>query len=193
MNEQGVDAAYRDSAAARLLSDGLANAANEKGLSQRSLAKQLGYKQSVVLSHMALGRVPIPLERAAQLADLLGIDKRDFIAAVLEQRLPEVNWSEIIAPRTAPYRADDFVASLEAIAGGPLDGLTATQKAVMREVARDTYAGERWLSVHEVPTVALLRSLRPGITIDGLLAAERDAISAALTGSYDDEQRSAIF
>lgn len=193
MKEPTSDTAYRDSVAARMLVDGLANAASERGLSQRALAKLLGYKQSVVLSHMALGRVPIPLERAAQLADLLAIDKRDFLVAVLEQRLPDVGWSEIIAPRTASCQGGDFVASLEIIARGSLDDLTATQKAVMREVARDTYAGERWLSVHEVPTVALLRSLRPKIVTDGLLAGEQGAIRAALAGGYEDEQRSATF
>lgn len=193
MKKPDVDAAYRDSAAARLLSAGLANAANEEGLSQRSLAKLLGYKQSVVLSHMALGRVPIPLERAVQLADLLGIGKREFLMAVLAQRLPDVDWSEIIASGATENQDGGFVSSLEIIARGPLDGLSLTQKSVMREVARDTYAGERWLSVHEVPSVALLRSLRPGMRTNGLLAEDQEAIRAVLTSNCEDEHGSALF
>jgi hypothetical protein len=188
-----VDAAYRDSAAARLLAAGLANAANEHGLSQRSLARQLGYKQSVVLSHMALGRVPIPLERAAQFADLLKIDRREFLLAVLEQRLPDVDWSEIASSGAARSGAGELVTSLEAIAGGALDNLNSEQKFVMREVARDRYASERWLSVHEVPTVAQIRSLRPTIGTNGLSAEDHDAIRTILAGPPDETGHPSIF
>jgi DNA-binding transcriptional regulator YdaS (Cro superfamily) len=182
VKEPASDTAYRDSAAARMLADGLANAASERGLSQRALAKLLGYKQSVVLSHMALGRVPIPLERAAQFAELLEIDKRDFLVAVLIQRLPDVDWPEIIGSGAAQDKAGHFVSGLEAIARGKLDGLSAGQQAVMREVVADRHAGERWLSVHEVPTVALLRTLRPTIVAEGLSVEDSEAIEVALTG-----------
>lgn len=188
MNEAGVDFAYRDSVAARLLAAGLAHAAKEEGLSQRSLAKRLGYKQSVVLSHMALGRVPVPLERAGQLADLLGIDKREFLMAVLAQRVPDVDWATIFAPSTVPpSHAGEFASSLEVIARGALDELNSTQKAVMREVVRDDYASERWLSVHELPIMVMLRSLRPAIVTEGLTSEDRDAIIAALQDGSDDE------
>lgn len=193
MKDPDVDTAYRDSAAARLLSAGLALAANEEGLSRRSLAKKLGYKQSVVLSHMALGRVPIPLDRAAQFADLLGIDKREFLLAVLEQRLPDIDWSEIITSGTAQGGGRELVASLETIAGGSLDSLSSEQKCVMREVARDSYAAERWLSVHEVPAVALIRSLRPTIGTDGLSADDHDAIRAVLTGVSENDVEPSMF
>lgn len=193
MKEPASDAAYRDSAAARMLADGLANAASERGLSQRALAKLLGYKQSVVLSHMALGRVPIPLERAAQFADLLEIDKREFLVAVLIQRLPDVDWSEIIGSRAAQERSDHFVSGLEAIARGKLDGLSAGQQAVMREVVADRHAGERWVSVHEVPTVALLRALRPTIVSEGLPMEDSEAIEVALTGRPSNGDLASIF
>jgi DNA-binding transcriptional regulator YdaS (Cro superfamily) len=188
-----VQVAYKDSAAARLLSDGLANAASERGLSQRALAKQLGYKQSVVLSHMALGRVPIPLERAAQFADLLLLDKREFVTAVLAQRLPDIDWSELISSGPAPTKASEMVSCLEALAQGSLDALSLGQKTVMREVAADQYAEERWLSVHEVPAIALLRSLRPNMGSDGLSLEDREAITEVLTGQSDCEQTPAIF
>ena len=193
MKKPDVDAAYRDSAAARLLAAGLANAANEQGLSQRSLARQLGYKQSVVLSHMALGRVPIPLERAVQFADLLGIDRREFLLAVLEQRLPDIDWSEITSYGAAGSGAGELVTSLEAIAGGALDSLNSEQKFVMREVARDRYASERWLSVHEVPTIAQIRSLRPAIGTNGLSAEDHDAIRTIFVGAPDENEAPSIF
>ena len=193
MKKPAGDAAYRDSAAARMLSDGLASAARERGLSQRSLAKRLGYKQSVVLSHMALGRVPIPLERTAELADVLLLDKREFLRAVLAQRLPEIDWSEIIGRRTAQGEDRDFVSTLETIAHGALENLNLGQQAVMREVASDRYAEERWLSVHEVPTVSLLRSLRPNMVSNGLSVEDREAIRAALIGHTEREQPSSSF
>ena len=52
--------AYADSDAARMLASGLQRASEERGLSIRQLGKLLKYKQAVVLSHMATGRVPIP-------------------------------------------------------------------------------------------------------------------------------------
>lgn len=179
MNEPDADSAYRDSAAARLLAEGLANAASERGLSQRSIAKQLGYKQSVVLSHMALGRVPIPIERAVQFAEVLMLDERTFLMAVLNQRFPKVDWT-LLSPLSVSRATDNLVQSLEAILDGPLDLLSDEQVHVMREVASDKNASNRWLSVHEVPAVSLLRSLRPRIWSDGLSSADRDAVRRAL-------------
>lgn len=193
MKEPTSDTAYRDSAAARMLADGLASAAGERGLSQRALAKLLGYKQSVVLSHMALGRVPIPLERAMQFADLLELDKRDFLVAVLIQRLPDVDWTAIIGAGATREKASRFVSGLETIARGKLDSLDAGQQAVMREVVADRHAGERWLSVHEVPTVARLRELRPTIKTEGLSAEDNEAIETALKGLSSHEDLPSIF
>jgi hypothetical protein len=194
VKEPSVSAAYQDSAAARLLSNGLANAARERGLSQRSLAKQLGYKQSVVLSHMALGRVPIPLERAAQIADLLAMAKREFLMAVLVQRVPNVDWQRTFDFNRAREKAGELVAGLELIAREPLDSLSSGQQAVMREVAADRHAAERWLSVHEVPAVALLRSLRPDVSSHGLRRVDLDAVSHALSPSWGpDEEPNATF
>ena len=193
MTKPDVQVAYKDSAAARLLSVGLANAASERGLSQRALAKQLGYKQSVVLSHMALGRVPIPLERAAQFADLLLLDKREFVTAVLVQRLPEIDWAELLSSGPAPTKASDLASSLEVIAPGSLDALSLGQKAVIREAAADRHAEERWLSVHEVPAIALLRALRPNMVSEGLSREDHEAITEALTGCRGLEQIPPIF
>ncbi len=176
-----------------MFSEALRAAADERGISQRAIAKQLGYKQSVVLSHMALGRVPIPLERAAQLADMLLIDKRAFLAAVLAQRLPGIDWSEVIGPGTASGRFGELVSTLQTIAHGSLDSLAPGQKSVMREVVADRYAAERWLSVHEVPTVSLLRSLRPEFGAEGLSRTDLVAIKRALTGVIEDDEIEAIF
>lgn len=180
MNEPDADGAYRDSAAARLLAQGLFNAASERGISQRSIAKQLGYKQSVVLSHMALGRVPIPVERAVQLAEVLMLDERTFVMAVLNQRFPKVDWKSLLSSPHGSNAADNLVESLEAILDGPLDLLNDDQTHVIREVASDKNASNRWLTVHEVPAVSLLRSLRPKMWSDGLSSKDREAVRRAL-------------
>ena len=85
-----------DTAAARMLSEGLARAKDENGLSVRQIGKLMNYKTAVVLSHMATGRVPIPIDRAMQMADLLKLDSKSFLLAVLRQRHPEVDWGIVI-------------------------------------------------------------------------------------------------
>lgn len=81
---------YRDTAAAAMLSSALQRytAQNPGGL--RALAVRLGIGQATVLSHMAHGRIGIPLDRVAQFAEILGLDSADFSLAVLKQRAPEV-------------------------------------------------------------------------------------------------------
>nr|WP_166175711.1 helix-turn-helix transcriptional regulator [Altererythrobacter segetis] len=85
-----------NSEATRMLAAGLEHAAEDKGWSQRTIAKMLNYRASVVLSHMALGRVPIPIDRALQFARLLGMDTAKFLLAVLEQRHPEIDFVKVL-------------------------------------------------------------------------------------------------
>ena len=48
---------YKETRAARMLSEGLRRASSERGLSVRQLGKKLNYKQAVDLSHWATGRL----------------------------------------------------------------------------------------------------------------------------------------
>src|SRR3546814_5165656 len=77
MTEKRSDYPYEETRATQMLATALKRAWNEKRLSQRTLAKQLGYRSSVVLSHMASGRVPIPIERVDDYAQLLDIDRSE--------------------------------------------------------------------------------------------------------------------
>ena len=170
---------YRDTDAARMLADGIRRAAAERGLSQRDLAKLLGYKQSVVLSHMALGRVPIPVDRALQFAAQLELDPNAFMSAVLGQRYPAVSWGD--SPVTsAARRMSHLEASIEKIAQRGLDELEAGQKKVIREVAADPHAERRWLSVHEVQAINLLRRLLPHLASDGLSREDENLIEGLI-------------
>jgi hypothetical protein len=149
-----------------MLTDAL-QAAHDRGLSQRTLAKRLNYRQSVVLSHMAKGRVPVPLNRAAEIAGAVGIDPAEFLLAAVEQRTED-------APSL--LRADDvqssadrgFAGELALLAGGSLDGLNEEHRGVMREVVTDALPRRRWLSPAELPVVLRLRDLRPNMESEGL-------------------------
>ncbi|QDZ08221.1 helix-turn-helix transcriptional regulator [Sphingomonas panacisoli] len=169
---------YRDTHAAQSLADGLRRLSEETGTSLRQLAKMLALKQAAVLSHMANGRMPIPLDRAEQLADALSLDKSDFLFAVLEQRHADTNWRERLA---APH-SNEVVVELEAVAGQPLDKLSPEQISVLREVAAEARPRRRWLTVHEVSLVEKLRRLRPLFGVHGVSTEDARAIEKALIG-----------
>ena len=81
------DFPYAGSVAAEMLRHGLNTASVEHRRSLRSIAKGLGYKQATVLSHMASGRVLVPLDRAKEIALAVGIDPADLLMAAVEQRV----------------------------------------------------------------------------------------------------------
>lgn len=168
---------FSDSRAARMLADGLRQAGERHGLSQRQIARQLGHKQPVMLSHWATGRVPIPVERVAELASALDLDQRSFLLAVLQQRHPTVDWEELEDVHTPAYH---FVSELQNIAGTGVEEFESAQLKVMREAAADRRADRRWLSVHELEVVELIRAMRPTWSESGLSSDDRSIIRAAL-------------
>lgn len=173
-----------NTAAAKMLAAGLRRASEERGLSLRKLGAMLNYKQAVVLSHMALGRAPIPLDRAEQLAEVLDMDKSTFLSAVLRQRHPEVDWSLISGSVPAPGdQAAALARDLESIAGRSLADLSPEQRSVIREVAADARPARRWLAVHELPVIDLIRQHRPSVREMGLDSEDRAAIEIALRGT----------
>ena len=78
-----------DSDAVRMLSAALAIASRERGLSLRKAGALLNYRQPVVLSHMATGRAPIPIDKAEEIADVLGMDPAEFLKAVVSWKSKE--------------------------------------------------------------------------------------------------------
>jgi transcriptional regulator with XRE-family HTH domain len=152
-----------------MLAEGLKKAEDEHGLSQRSIAKLLNYKSSVVLSHMSLGRVPIPIDRALEIARLLKLDSSAFLLAVLQQRHPEIDFVRLLNASKAakPGKAAEsyVLTELEAIAGKRLDDLPADKVNVLREVVGDPSPARRWLSFQDLPTVEVIRNAKPlGLT-----------------------------
>lgn len=172
------DYPFAESPAAQMLADAI-HRRQVEGISLRRTAAELNYRQAVVLSHMLTGRVPIPLERAPQFAKHLRMDEREFVSAVLRQRFPDIHWEDILAQPASSVRSG-LAESLETIAGKTLDELSPQQQRVMREVVADSNADKRWLSVHEVPAIAMLRRALPDIQTDGMLASDMNAIEGLL-------------
>ncbi|WP_199039427.1 helix-turn-helix domain-containing protein [Sphingomonas mollis] len=142
--------------AARMLAQGIQMAAERDKLSLREIAKALGHKNPSMLSQWANGRVPIPIERVAELADALQLDGQLFMLAVLSQRHPSVDWG-IIEDRLTPAYA--FVERLQSIAGKPIEEFEPGQVKVMNEVAADPQADRRWISAQESEMIEALRIL----------------------------------
>jgi hypothetical protein len=159
---------YASSAAARILSNGLKTAAVERKLSLREIGRRLGYSQPVVLSHMASGRVPIPIDRATDIAREVGLNGKQFLEAVLEQRHPEIDWGLITVPGAV------LCGELERRAGKPLDELEAGQQRVLKEAVAERHPEARWLSVAEIPAIQLVRELFPAVSTEGLSASDRE-------------------
>lgn len=171
-----------DTSAARMLSEGLARVKHERGLSIRQIGKQMNYKTSVVLSHMASGRVPIPIDRSEEIAAIIGLDKRAFLLAVLHQRHPDVSWNMLTGQSTSE-KIEYIQYELESALGRPLSELTAEQRTIMREVAAEQAPARRWLSVHELHAVEVLRRLYPTIRTEGVPGIDLGAIEALLGDS----------
>lgn len=171
-----------NSPATRMLAEGFEKAYEDKGFSQRQLAKTLNYKTSVVLSHMALGRVPIPIDRSLDFARLLDLNPAKFLMAVLEQRHPDINFSRVLGISTKRKstgkegRESYTLEELEDIAGKPLDELPVDRIDLLRKVVADPNATRRWLALGEMQAIEMIRAAHP----DGLSPVQRKKLGEAI-------------
>jgi hypothetical protein len=174
---------YANTSAAMMLAAGLRWAAQEWGLSLREIGRRLGYRQPVVLSHMASGRVPIPIDRAVTIAEQVGLAPGEFLEAVLHQHHPAVDWN-LIAPSL-----DTSLRELQSSGGSSQRKLASEHGRILREVVEDTRPEERWLSNVEIPVVKFLRRVFPTMQTDGLSEDEWDALrlAAHLTNAEEDQ------
>lgn len=168
---------YAESRAASQLREGLVNAKISRNLSARKIALALGYKQPVVLSHMASGRVPVPIERAVEIATAVGMDTSSFLLSALEQKEPRA--TQLIRVSSGES-ADSFIGELQALAGTPLGNLPEEHKQVLREVVADRSPTRRWLSLPELRTVSEMRTAAPQFSTRGLSPAELNGVLAFL-------------
>lgn len=174
-----ADLRLAESRAATMLRSALDRAHRERRLSIRTLGKQLGYKQATVISHMATGRVPIPLDRAIDIAAAVHLSPAEFLLAAIEQRAPTA--SDVLQQLLPRHELSGFAAELEAIAGQSLDLLPDEHKAVLREVVSDRAPRRRWLSLPALQTISEIQEARPNFAERGLAAIDLNAISGVLS------------
>ncbi|RYE51438.1 MAG: hypothetical protein EOP21_01410 [Hyphomicrobiales bacterium] len=176
MQTTSNDYPFADTRAAQMLASYLQRSQRE-GRSIRQLAKQLGYKQAAALSHMAMGRIPIPIERAGDLANTLMMPEADFLDKVLRQRYPKIEWDNFKPSKRDP---DEFVFKLEAASGRRVADLSGEQVRIIQEVAASENAARRWVSPAEAGIIEMLRKAKPAITVEGLSKVEAQAMEAFL-------------
>jgi hypothetical protein len=114
---------------------------------------------------MANGRVPVPIDRAEDIARQVGLPVGQFLKAVLQQQHPKVEWG--------------LITGVERVAGKPAGELSAEHQRVLRELVEDPRPEERWLSKREIAAVKFLRQEFPNMRNRGLSEDDRDAIRVA--------------
>ena len=170
---------FAASEAAMMLTAGLRLLREERGISLRNVASSMGLKQATSLSHMAVGRIPIPVDRAEELAERLHLDRVAFLQAVLGQRYPNVNWKTSLISDDALGDAET-TESWRQIFGNNSAQLSSEKISIIREIVKDRWPRDRWLAEEEVPLVALIRHLRPEWCNSGVSFDDEDAIRKAL-------------
>lgn len=188
MEDELTDYPYAKTLAAEMLSAAIDRAREGRSESLRGLAAKLGYRSAVVLSHLRTGRLPIPVERAHEIARIVGMDEDVFFAAVLKQRYPKTDFANVFRTNAGDQLepvapSSKLAVELEQLAGEPLDELSPDIQDALREVAADPNPRRRWLAIAEVGAVEALRALRPDMALRGLSAADLKAIEKALRGS----------
>ena len=180
MNENEIEGrrSVRGTTAQRMLDTAVREKQRLSGETQREIASKLGYKSSVVLSHMSTGRVPIPVDKALPIADELGLDRNAFLLAVLEQRYADIDFRQFMS---VTFSSDRVTARLEAVAGSSLDDIPSETVSILEEVVAARLPKRRWLTVAEVQVMDLIRRLRPEVSVDGLDEAECYVIEEALS------------
>lgn len=191
------DYPYVKSRAAKMLSKGIDDASDTRGESLRQLAGRLGYKSAVVLSHMRTGRLPIPVERAPELAEVIGMPRGDFIIAVMEQRFPNMNVKKELGAhfRDEPLTANEvspgehrLLEELAEIAGRPINELPAEHIGVLREIVGDRSPRKRWLSHGEVGLVEVLRRTVPDACRDGINQEQAEKFAECVKNAFASER-----
>lgn len=187
MNNSGEPSDYplAETEATMMLASGLIEAQADRGLTQRDVARELGYKSSVVVSHMALGRVPIPIDRAPEIARLLKLDPSRFLVAVLQQRYPDIDFIGLFSAAPPSISKGEVASELETIARRSLDELDTGTIQVLREVVAAVAPASRWLAVAEVPVLEAIRRRYPQIAQRGLSSHAQQLLDSCLNGILD--------
>lgn len=164
-----------DTEATKMVAEGVERLQAATGMTQRDIASRLGYKTSVVLSHIVTGRIPIPIDRATIIARELDLDPAALLIATLKQRHPEIDFDMLLGVEVSDK--NPIAVELEAIAGQPLDRLPAATLSILREVVGAAKPERRWLSSAELPVIEVFRQRYPTLHSEGLKPDDRRRLS----------------
>lgn len=115
------------------------------------------------------------------LSDRLELDRNAFLLAVLEQRLPMLDFQALVDSRPAAgEKHEKLINQSETIGGRPLSALADDLLDLIKECVADKYPRSRWFSLDELPVVALIRQLRPTFRSQGLTQADQKKVLEAL-------------
>lgn len=155
---------YANTRAARLLAQGLKEYTAKHSGGLRALASNLEIKQATVLSHMANGRIGIPLERAAELASRLGMDTAHFCMAVLEQRAPSVY--EVIDDELKSREGSDLSGKLRELLNraASRDQLTDEHIEIIGEALATKQPTTKWIRPWEEGIIRAVRERFPDLS-----------------------------
>ena len=177
---------HADTRAARMLNDAIDRMSAQRGVSLRQLASGMGFKSAVILSHMRSGRLPIPVDRAIQIANATEMDAATFLLAVLEQRHSDIDFAKFlggadsVAQHTITPAERALLDDLANAAGKPVSSFTSEQLGVLREVAADPAPRKRWVGVNEAQIIAHMRAELPEIVRNGLTITDREKLKSAI-------------
>jgi hypothetical protein len=129
---------------------------------------------SAQLSHMATGRVGIPIDTALRLASALDIDPAEFVAAVFQQRHPEA--AQKIDLQAAVTKGDTTGQRWSFMAHASDDALSPDHVDVLQQVSDSRQPKARWASLPEAQLLQLVRRRWP----DGITNADIAKIEKAI-------------
>lgn len=189
MTEFKLDHPHAGTRAAEMLDVAIDQMGKNGRGSLRHIAGVLGYKSAVILSHMRSGRLPIPIDRAIDIANATQMDAGAFLLAVLEQRHSDIDFLKMLTGRDAKQdpaahpMGMDLADTLSQALDQPLKSLSSEQVGVIREIIADPHPRRRWASISEASIIDFVRRDLPEIARDGLSAVQRDALKKALVDS----------
>lgn len=152
---------YAGTRAAEMLKEALARYTSQHKGGLRALAGEFGMKQATVLSHMATGRIGIPLDRVQQFAEFLDLNVEAFSLAVIEQREPAMlsllHSVYSVGPEEVdpPARAN-LIREIRAA-----EELSSGQISLMRDIIKDPEMSVRVVTGRYRELISKIKEVRP--------------------------------
>ncbi|WP_298190565.1 hypothetical protein [Novosphingobium sp.] len=118
-------------------------------------------KQATVLSHMATGRIGIPLDRVEQFAEVLEMNPEEFSFAVIEQREPAMlgllsRFYGHVCDRAQSGELASLIDEMRSTAD-----LSSRQMSDIREILRQRDTPSRLVTGRASELISVIRSARP--------------------------------